>query len=1015
MAVEKFVAKTLELLEIERDAEIEETRVLHENLPAKELQRRGVCLLKLRIAERRTGLYGRSIVTFEPHVSGQELPSHTLSPGDIVSLSLTSCEKGEVIASGIISKVWQAALSVAFDETMDTFSLADEEKYKLVKLANNITYKRLKRALNELNRYCSGPANHLVNVLFELSDRAPPSDPPDVHVVDITFCNPCLDTSQRDAVSFALCQKDIAVIHGPPGTGKTTTVVEVIVQAIRQGLKVLACAPSNIAVDNLVERLANQKLKILRIGHPARFLPHIHKFSLDAILATSDETKVVEDVRKDVDKTLMQMKKVRDKGERHHLREELKHLRKELRQREAAATRDVLKAADVVLVTLTSCTDDGPLKYLPEGHFDLTVIDECSQALEAACWLSLLRSPRCVLAGDHLQLPPTILSSKAAKAGLERTLMERVLEVYGDGVMKMLTVQYRMHELIMNWSSNQLYGGQLTAHESVCSHLLRDLDNVEDSEDTRIPLLLIDTAGCDLYELDLPEEISKGNEGEADIVSCHIERLVASGVKPRDIAVIAPYNLQVELLRIRLSTKYPDLEIKSVDGFQGREKTAVIISMVRSNNTGEVGFLAERRRINVAITRAQRHLAVVCDTETVNHDEFLKSLTEYMCEFGEVRSAQEYDTENAPIQRPDHVTELFTKRNVQTVKANRGGNSRTGKPQQKRIEGSKDVTKRYGKQQETEKKPDIPIEEDPRYAELHQTITDFQQESTKQEHVFPVTLTSRDRFIIHEIAEKLGLSHSSQGEGNERQIAIRKNTQKQQKPKLKPNVKGNLPESNSHGILELSVTSDSPLVEDWAVELEDKTETVKPLGKTDAFSDSQGNLLNCQYCGKNVIRANLVSHEAHCQRVAKPVPLKKPNSAKPKSAVKKKNNSSKSAIDQVDPDDFEALLAAATEQNSKCTFRKCKSLTTTLGQTCEFCLQRFCLNHHMPEVHGCGNEAKSKARHVIIKEGILHRGSGFKETKLDPEKKAQLQRKLDKKLGDMSENRRAKKPQKNKD
>lgn len=259
-----------------------------------------------------------------------------------------------------------------------------------------------------------------------------------------------------------------------------------------------------------------------------------------------------------------------------------------------------------------------------------------------------------------------------------------------------------------------------------------------------------------------------------------------------------------------------------------------------------------------------------------------------------------------------------------------------------------------------------------------------------------------------QIAEKLGLSHSSQGEGSERHIAIRKNDPIQQKPKLKPSGRDKVPDSNSQGsTLEQ---------EDQAVELAE-SENAQPFGKTDAFSNSSGNLVNCQYCGKNVIRANLASHQAHCQRAAKPAPVKKTHTVKPKSAVKKKkeNSSSKSAIDQVDPDDFDALLAAAAEQNSKCTFRKCKVLTVTLGQTCEFCLQRFCLNHHIPEVHGCGDEAKAKARHVIIKEGILHRGSGFKETKLDPGKKAQLQRKLDKKLGDLSENRRTKKSQKNKD
>ncbi|XP_028515203.1 DNA-binding protein SMUBP-2 [Exaiptasia diaphana] len=356
---------------------------------------------------------------------------------------------------------------------------------------------------------------------------------------------------------------------------------------------VLACAPSNIAVDNLVEKLAKNKAKVVRLGHPARLLSSIQHYSLDAILTASDSTSIIQDVRKDIDKALSKSRKSKEPSERRHLRQEIKTLRKELRQREEKAMKEVLIGAEVVLATNTSAGNDGPLGRLPMDHFDLVVIDEAAQALEASCWIPLLRAPRCILSGDHHQLPPTIVSPEAAKKGLDVTLMERVVKQYDDKVVRMLTTQYRMHESIMKWSSEQLYNNQLKADSSVQHHLLKDLPNVQETEETTIPLLLIDTTGCDVMELEVEDELSKGNEGEADIVATHVTALINAGLDARDIAVIAPYNLQVELLRKRLSHVFPSLEIKSVDGFQGREKEAVIISLVRSNKQGTTTILTK--------------------------------------------------------------------------------------------------------------------------------------------------------------------------------------------------------------------------------------------------------------------------------------------------------------------------------------------------------------------------------------------------------------------------------------
>ncbi|XP_041099839.1 DNA-binding protein SMUBP-2-like, partial [Polyodon spathula] len=351
MAVESFVSKTLELLQEEREAEIEETRLWQENVSLKELQRKGVCLLKLHIGSQKTGLYGRLLVTFEPrkYDSSAVLCSNSFGPGDIVGL----CDSEGIgpssqLATGVVTRVTQSFLSVAFDESSDGLSLDNEGPFNLLKLANDVTYKRLKNALNSLNQYSTGPASNLIGVLFGYSEPSPCQE---TKMLDLY--NTSLDESQKEAVCFSLSQKELAIIHGPPGTGKTTTVVELILQAVKLGLKVLCCAPSNVAVDNLVERLARFKAKVLRLGHPARLLESIQKYSLDAVLAHSDNTQIIADIRKDIDQAFANVKKSRDKGDRSHLRSEIKTLRRELRGREETAITQILKRAEVVLATNT--------------------------------------------------------------------------------------------------------------------------------------------------------------------------------------------------------------------------------------------------------------------------------------------------------------------------------------------------------------------------------------------------------------------------------------------------------------------------------------------------------------------------------------------------------------------------------------------------------------------------------------------------------------------------------------
>lgn len=992
MTVEQFVSKTLELLQEEREAEIEETRIWQENISLKDLQNKGVCLLKLQIGSQSTGLYGRTVIILEPrkHLGFSSLPSNNFGPGDIVGLYDTGgCTAASQIGTGIVTRVSQTSISVAFDDSKDGLNFDTDALYNLLKLANDVTYKRMKNALNALNGYSNGPAANLINVLFGDTKPSTQSQPNEVK-----FFNSNLDDSQRDAVSFTLSQRELAVIHGPPGTGKTTTVVEIILQAVKQGQKVLCCAPSNVAVDNLVERLAQCKAKVLRLGHPARLLESIQKHSLDAILAQSDNANIIADIRKDMDKAFMGMKKMREKGDRVNYKREIGELRKELKAREATAIAQILKSADVVLSTNTGACHDGPLKFLPAEHFDWVVIDECAQALESSCWIALLRARKCILAGDYKQLPPTIKSQTAASKGLSLSLMERLIQMYGDSVVRMLTVQYRMNSAIMDWASKEMYQGKLTAHGSVERHLLKDLPGVACVEETSTPLLLIDTAGCGLSEMEVTDEQSKGNQGEVDIVELHIKALTEAGVKAKDIAIIAPYNLQVDLLRQKLSARHPELEIKSVDGFQGREKEAVVLSLVRSNRKGEVGFLAEDRRINVAVTRARRHIAVVCDTQTVQNHAFLKSLIDHMTESGEVRTAFEY--------LQDIVPQNYT-RDHKDTKANTSGSSSTStkqkvkdqplnraKQQQKKSASSSSndntaVTEKNTKpcintQTEEEKKN--------RYAEIRAQVENFLKDSNQSELQFPSSFNSHDRLLVHQIAEELGLMHESKGEGKDRCITV-----------TRPLV---------------STPAEEPPQEEEGEEAAQEKETA-PSPQTEPVCQPPLDLksLHLERMKREQQKREEIAQQKKQQNNIPPVQpqlAKKPKSAKGKSRMK--TGACGIAAAATPDDDFDTLINAVVKADSVCSFVKCKASVLTLGQLCLFCNRQYCLSHHIPEVHGCGDKAKSHARMRISKEGILYAGSGKKDKSVDPNKKAYLQRKLDSKLKDMASQR---KPKKDKD
>ncbi|KAI3764060.1 hypothetical protein L2E82_14060 [Cichorium intybus] len=633
ISLEQFVSKMNPLIDMEKEAEISASMSSGANRNLDSASKRGSTILNLKCMEVQTGLMGKTLLELQSN-KGDVLPAHKFGTHDVVVLKPNKADLGSpALGQGVVYRLKDSSITIAFDDIPEE---GLNSPLRIEKVANEVTYRRMKDTLIQLSKGIQkGPASDLVPVLF--GEKSPT-----VVKKDVTFTpfNKNLDHSQKDAIRKALSSKDMFLLHGPPGTGKTTTVVEIILQEVKRGSKILACAASNIAVDNIVERLVPHKVKLVRVGHPARLLPQVLDSALDAQVLRGDNSSLANDIRKEMKALNGKLLKAKDKNTKREIRKELRILSKEERKRQQLAVTDVIKNSSVILTTLT-----GSLSRKLDGiSFDLVIIDEAAQALEIACWIALLKGSRCILSGDHLQLPPTIQSVEAEKKGLGKTLFERLADLYGDEVMCMLTVQYRMHELIMNWSSKELYNSKIKAHASVAGHTLHELEGVQKSSSTEPTLLLIDIAGCDMEEKK-DEEESTLNEGEAEIAINHAKRLIQSGVRASDIGIITPYSAQVVLLRVLRTKddKLKDLEISTVDGFQGREKEAIIISMVRSNSKKEVGFLSDRRRMNVAVTRARRQCCLICDSETVSSDAFLKRLVEYFEEHGEYLSGSEYE------------------------------------------------------------------------------------------------------------------------------------------------------------------------------------------------------------------------------------------------------------------------------------------------------------------------------------------------------------------------------------
>lgn len=558
----------------------------------------------MRVLDRSPAFGGRIELALAPLDPGVAMPRHGIRPGQPVRIGF-----GDARVAGLLVRRSARAIGVVVDPEQD---VPDEGPLRVTPSADEITPRRILADLDKL----SGDQAPLSRVLFGEIEAEPghyegwlPSG---------------LDGSQEVAARHALGTAPVALVHGPPGTGKTQTLAAIVRAAVRRGERVLVMAPSHTAVDNLVGRLDGCGLDLLRLGHPARVDPEVVRHALDVRLEAHEDVRLARRYYREASDAYRRADRfTRAKpapGEKAGLRAEARALRADARRLEARAAAALLEGADVVFSTLGV---DG--RELPEARFDLAIVDEAGQATEASTWRAVLRAHRLVLGGDHLQLPPTVLSRAAVAQGHARSLFERLMQT-SPSLGRRLTRQYRMHADIMGFSNAQLYDGVLEAAPAVAGHRLDDLPSVETAAETARVLRFVDTAGAGFDE-EREEEGSLTNPREAALAVSEVRAWLDAGVPASAIGVITPYSAQARLLGELLGEA---IEVDTIDGFQGREKEAVLISLVRSNPDQQVGFLSEVRRLNVALTRARRALTVLGDTATVGVHPFYEGLASYM-------------------------------------------------------------------------------------------------------------------------------------------------------------------------------------------------------------------------------------------------------------------------------------------------------------------------------------------------------------------------------------------------
>ncbi|ADL13588.1 IGHMBP2 family helicase [Acetohalobium arabaticum] len=659
--INDYVTEFEQLVQMEREAEMKKHELEMKNLSGYEREEKGRAILHLRGRDQGEAFGGKKVVKFMRQRRGEELPDSEISVGDLVMLSKNQPLRDDN-PTGTVAEKTKYSITVVFDENPPGFIFGKGLRADLY--VNDITFQRMLDAITEVEE-AEGRLAELRDKFLGLEDIEFAEQDSDVE-----FKNQNLNQSQKQAVRQAMAAEDFFLVHGPPGTGKTMTSIEIIRQEIGPDKNILATADSNTAVDNLVERLVRDDVEVVRVGHPVRVTPVLREHTLDYLIEDHPKYQESLKLRQEADELLdkqddlthpsgrwrrgmsnqqireqaqqgsgargVPLDKIKEMAEWLELQEEIDDLFAEMDQLEEEAVNDLLSTADVVCTTNSTAGSE----VLDNFWADLLVVDEATQATEPAVLIPLTKTDRVVLAGDHKQLPPTILSERAKQQGLNYTLFERLIDMYGAKIRQMLRVQYRMNDLIMNFSNREFYNGLLESADGIGGHTLADLDvsapnGSRPAEKALVfdqPIAFFDTQGMNAPERSKSDSTSVENPIEADLVIEIAEVAKQLDFAEEDIAVIAPYKDQVELIDDKLDLQ--GVEVNTVDGFQGREKEVIILSFVRSNEYGNIGFLRDLRRLNVSLTRAKRKLIMIGDASTITSNEVYERLIEYVTDEG---------------------------------------------------------------------------------------------------------------------------------------------------------------------------------------------------------------------------------------------------------------------------------------------------------------------------------------------------------------------------------------------
>ena len=620
MKMNKYIKNLIRLINYERDAEIDLMTREISTMSGQKREELGRAINKVKGKSLGKEL-GLQIVQF----GRSEVIDTEISVGDMVLVSTDNPLRSDL--TGTVTEKGARFIKVAFDKRVPKWAI--KKKVRLDLYANDITFRRMEDNLKHLSLKGKNALEYILN------ERDPKKNRPTPY---INYIDENLNDSQKLAIENSLSCENFYLIHGPFGTGKTRTLVELISQETRQNHKVLATAESNAAVDNILERLMdNKKLNLTRLGHPQRVSKHNITQTLAYKVENHKLNKKIKKIHKKIN-NLIEKRKVhtkptpqyrrglgdydilhfasKGKGTRGVSSEKIKYMAKwieinqeideahdEIKRIENRMIKDIIDTSDVILATNSSAA----LESISRVKFDVAIIDEASQATIPSVLIPIAKAHRFILAGDHKQLPPTIISERAGE--LSKTLFEELIRMYSNKS-QLLNVQYRMNSLLMKFPNEEFYNNGLKSDSSVDDITINDiLDGEQDDE----ALLFVDTSDVDLEgETHLKDSKSIVNNLEAEISAKLVQDYLNDGIEVDDIGIISPYADQVKIIQ-----EMTPVEVKTVDGFQGREKEIIIISTVRSNENENIGFLRDLRRLNVAITRAKRKLIIVGNINTL--------------------------------------------------------------------------------------------------------------------------------------------------------------------------------------------------------------------------------------------------------------------------------------------------------------------------------------------------------------------------------------------------------------